>query len=160
MVAYLLLSLLVACILTHHEYGGSGIPDTPTEPSRGVISLMLRNTEEGRCLLENPKENSHEGWFVVVVVVPAAQVLWLSCHVVEFSNLWATDISCCTVREGFYGSQVQHAVRHCCALLLRTHGWVVALLVIVVVVVVVNMVKYRMMVVHPVAIMLRLGYWV
>ena len=55
---YLLLSLLAAYILTHHEYvvGGSGMPDTTVEPSGGTVGLIQQNTDEGRCLLENPSE--------------------------------------------------------------------------------------------------------
>ena len=50
--------LLAACILTHYEYevGGSGMPDTTVEPSGGTVGLIQRNTDEGRCLLENPSE--------------------------------------------------------------------------------------------------------
>ena len=35
------------------EGGGSGMP---VEPSEGVVGLIQQNTDEGRCLLENPSE--------------------------------------------------------------------------------------------------------
>ena len=45
---------------------------------------------------------------LLMLLYPAAQVLWLGRHVVD---LWATDSACCSVKEGLYGSQVQHTVR-------------------------------------------------
>ena len=66
---YLLLSLVVACVLTHHEYGeggGSGVPDTTVEASGGVIGLIQLNTD-GFCW--KPQWNAHKDSFVVVVVV-------------------------------------------------------------------------------------------
>ena len=80
------------------EGGWSGTPDTTVKPSGGVVGLIQRNTDEGRCLLENPSENAHEGSFICIYLLlyPAAQVLRLDSHVVVFST--------CTVKEGLYGT--------------------------------------------------------
>ena len=44
--------------INYHEYGGGGpgTPDTTVEPSGGVMGLIQQNTDEGRCLLDNPSE--------------------------------------------------------------------------------------------------------
>ena len=36
--------------------GGSGMPDTIVELSGSVVGLIHQNTDERRCLLENPSE--------------------------------------------------------------------------------------------------------
>lgn len=38
------------------EGGGSGTPDFTVEPSGGVVGLIRRNTDEGRCLPDDPCE--------------------------------------------------------------------------------------------------------
>ena len=65
--------------------GGSGTPDTTIEPSGGVVGLIQRNTDEGRCLLENPSEMLTKS-ALLMMLYPAAQVLWLGSHVVVFST--------------------------------------------------------------------------
>ena len=59
---------------------GSGMPDTTVEPSGGVMGLIQWNTNEGRCLLENPSEMLMKA--ALLVLYPAAQVLWLGSHFV------------------------------------------------------------------------------
>ena len=49
------------------EDGWSWTPDTADEPYEGVVGLIQQNTDEGRCLLENPPE--------MLMFYPAAQVL-------------------------------------------------------------------------------------
>src|SRR4029434_10787031 len=66
------------------EGGGSRMPDTTVEPSGGVVGLIQRNTDDGRCLLENPSEMLTKA--ALLVLYPAAQVLWLDSHVVVFSS--------------------------------------------------------------------------
>ena len=83
------------------EWGGSTTQDTTVEPSGGVVGLIQRNTDEGRCLFENPSEMLTKA----ALMCPSAQVVWLGSHV-----LWSIDSACCTVKEGLYRSQVQHAV--------------------------------------------------
>ena len=111
-----LLSLAAACVRTHHEYGvgwgGSGMPDTTVEPSGGAVGLIQRNTDGGRCLLENPSKMPTKAALLLLLLYPAAQVLWLGSHVVVFS-------ACCTVKEVLYGSRVPHAAR---VLLLRIYS--------------------------------------
>ena len=48
----------MACVVTNHEHGGggSGMPDTIVELSGSVVGLIHQNTDERRCLLENPSE--------------------------------------------------------------------------------------------------------
>ena len=62
--------------------GGSGMPDTTIVPSGGVMGLIQQNTEEGRCLLENPSEMLTKAFFVVVDVV----VFCCSCSMLGQSN--------------------------------------------------------------------------
>ena len=38
------------------EGAGAGSPETTVEPFGGVVGLIQRNTDEGKCLLENPSE--------------------------------------------------------------------------------------------------------
>ena len=79
-----LLSLVVPCVLIMSmEGGGSGTPDTTVEPSEGVMGQIQQNTDEGRCLLENPSEILTNA-ALLIMMYPAAQVLWFS-HVVVFS---------------------------------------------------------------------------
>ena len=42
------------------------------------MGLIQQNTDEGRCLLENPPE--------MLMFYPAAQILWLGSHVVMLST--------------------------------------------------------------------------
>src|SRR4029434_8704525 len=69
------------------EGEGSGKPHTTVEPSGGVMGLIQQNTDVGRCLLENPS-----GMLTLTTVLlllhPAAQVVWLGNHIVVFSTLW------------------------------------------------------------------------
>ena len=90
--------------------------------------------------------NAHKGSFGVV---PAAQVLWLGSHDVgqvrqSVFRSCGLDSACCAVKEGLYGTQLQHALcvlllsQDSCALLLnqptvtvlhRIYGWAVVILV-------------------------------
>ena len=67
------------------EGEGSGTPGTTVEPSGAVMGLIQQNTDVGRCLLENPS-----GMLTLTTVLlllhPAAQVVWLGNHVVVFST--------------------------------------------------------------------------
>ena len=63
-----------------HEWGVSGMPDTTVEPSGGVMRLIHRKTDEGRCLLENPSEMLMKA-ALLMLLCPAAQVLWFGSHV-------------------------------------------------------------------------------
>ena len=102
--------------------GGSGMPDTTIVPSGGVMGLIQQNTEEGRCLLENPSEMLTKAFFVVVDVV----VFCCSCSMLGQSN-------CCVAvnyrQRMFYceggrmlgtrcGSCCDHPVVCCCCILL------------------------------------------
>ena len=57
------------------------MPDNTVEPSGGVVGLIQQNTDEGRCLLENPSEMLTKA-ALLLLLYPAAQVLWLGSHVV------------------------------------------------------------------------------
>src|SRR4029434_10951065 len=89
------------------EGGGSWMPDNTVEPSGGVVGLIQLNTDEGRCLLENPSEMLTKGSFVVVVVsCCSGSMIGQSCCCVY--QWWATENAGCTVKEGLYGSWGQH----------------------------------------------------
>ena len=49
---------VVACVLTHHEYGEGWVWDSQTPMQRfgGVVGLIQHNTDEGQRLLETPSE--------------------------------------------------------------------------------------------------------
>ena len=51
-------------------------PDITVEPSVGVVGLIQRNTDEGRCLLENLSEMLTKA-ALLLLFYPAVQVLWL-----------------------------------------------------------------------------------
>ena len=55
---YVLLSLVLTCGLTHHEYGRWWVWDARHHcwASGGVVGLIQLNTDEGRCPLDNPSE--------------------------------------------------------------------------------------------------------
>ena len=57
------------------------MPDNTVEPSGGVVGLIQQNTDEGRCLLENPSEMLTKA-ALLLLLYPAAQVLWLGSYVV------------------------------------------------------------------------------
>ena len=67
------------------EGGGSGTPGTTVEPSGGAVGLIQQNTDEGRCLLENPNVLLTKA-ALFDESYPAAQVLWLGTHVVVLST--------------------------------------------------------------------------
>src|SRR4029434_5024211 len=67
------------------EGDGSGIPDSTIEPSRGVVGLIQQNTDEGRCLLENPSE----------ILMKAA--LCCCCILLLRFYAWAVIFLCSTV---------------------------------------------------------------
>ena len=73
------------------EGGGSGTPDTTVEHSGGVVGLIQRNTDDGRCLLEKG------GFLYVAVSCCSGFMVGQSCCCVQ--HLWATDRACCTVKE-------------------------------------------------------------
>ena len=64
--------------------GSSGTSDI-VGPSGGVVGLIQRNTDEGRCPLENPSEMLMRE-ALLLLLYPAAQVLWLGSLVVVFST--------------------------------------------------------------------------
>ena len=51
-------------------------PDITVEPSGGVVGLIQRNTDEGRCLLENLSEMLTKA-ALLLLLYPATQVLCL-----------------------------------------------------------------------------------
>ena len=61
------------------------MPDTTVKPSGGAVGLIQRNTDEGKYLLENSSEMLTKA-DVLMLLYPAAQVLWLGNHVVVFST--------------------------------------------------------------------------
>ena len=65
------------------EGGGSGMPDTVVERPGRVVGLIQLNTDEGKCLLENPSESlTKAALLLLLLLYPAAQVLWLGSHFV------------------------------------------------------------------------------
>ena len=112
------------------------MPHTTVDSSGGVVGLIQWNTDEGRCLLENPSEMLTKA--ALLVLYPAAQVLWLDSHVVVFSScglqimhvvLWRrvfTDPGYNMWRV-FCGCH-QPVVRCCCILLLCIYDWAVVIL--------------------------------
>ena len=99
------------------EGGGSWMPDNTVEPSGGVVGLIQLNNDEGRCCLGHPSEMLTKA-ALLLLLYPAAQVLWLGSHVVMFSTCGLqTYGSCC----GF----IQLVVRCCCILLCRIYSWAV-----------------------------------
>ena len=66
------------------EGDGSGAPASNVEPSGEVMGLIQRNTDE-KHLLENPSETLPKAT-LMMMLYPAAQVLWLGSHVVVFST--------------------------------------------------------------------------
>ena len=76
----------MACFLTNHKYegGGSWMPHTTVDSSGGGVGLIQQNTDEERCLHENPSEMLTKA--ALLLLYPAAQVLWLDCHVAVFNS--------------------------------------------------------------------------